>query len=573
MREGGPYAAADGSDFGDNALRFAALAKVGALIGQGLVPAFVPQVVHAHDWQAGLTAAYLHYSGRPAPRQRHHRPQSRLPGPVPRRRSGALGLPPQAFSIEGVEYYGGVGFLKAGLQLSDRITTVSPTYAQEIQTTHAGMGLDGLLRTRAGDLTGILNGIDTNVWNPETDPLIAAPYSAKAFGRAVNKKALQERFGLARDDKAFLVGVVSRLSWQKGLDLLLDCLPILDACDAQLALLASGDPGLEAAFQEAAQTHPGRVGVYFGYEEKLAHLIQAGADAMLVPSRFEPCGLTQLCALRYGAAPIVARVGGLADTVIDANEMALQAGCATGLQFAPSTSEALSGALRRGADLFRQKKLWKKIQTNGMKTDVQLDPSGEALRRNLPRAGANRAMNILPARRSPWVCGSSRAAPMSRFFPRRPKASTSACSTRPARAKSPACVFPAAQARCSMVSFPACKPAPSTVFAPTARSRRSAACVSTRESCWSIRSRMNCTTSRACTSPSFRLQKTTAVPTPPRRAPASPIRRRRAGPRFRGATRSSTNCMCAASPGCTRCPGSARAGRSRASPIPPPSRT
>ncbi|MCW2273031.1 glycogen synthase GlgA [Rhodoblastus acidophilus] len=371
MREGGPYAAADGKDFGDNALRFAALAKVGALIGQGLVPAFVPQVVHAHDWQAGLTAAYLHYSEGPRPGSVITVHNLAFQGQFPPEIFGQLGLPPQAFSIEGVEYYGGVGFLKAGLLLSDRITTVSPTYAQEIQTTHAGMGLDGLLRTRAADLSGILNGIDTHVWNPETDPLIAHPYSAKSLtGRAANKKALQERFGLARDDKTFLVGVVSRLSWQKGLDLLLGCLPALEACDAQLALLASGDPGLEAAFQEAAQTHDGRVGVYFGYEEKLAHLVQAGADAILVPSRFEPCGLTQLCALRYGAAPIVARVGGLADTVIDANEMALQAGCATGLQFAPATSEALSGALRRGSDLFRQKKLWKKLQTNGMKTDV-----------------------------------------------------------------------------------------------------------------------------------------------------------------------------------------------------------
>ena len=371
MREGSPYAAADGRDFDDNALRFAALAKVGALIGQGFVPAFVPQVVHAHDWQAGLTRRLSALHRRPASGQRHHRPQSRLPGPVPRRRFWRARPAAQAFSIEGVEYYGGVGFLKAGLQLSDRITTVSPTYALEIQTAHAGMGLDGLLRGRAGELSGILNGIDTDVWNPETDPMIAAPYTAKSLaGRAANKKALQERFGLARDDKKFLVGVVSRLSWQKGLDLLLGCLPTFDACDAQLVLLASGDPGLEAAFQEAVQIHAGRIGAWFGYEEKLAHLVQAGADAILVPSRFEPCGLTQLCALRYGAAPIVARVGGLADTVIDANEMALQSGCGTGLQFAPVTSEALSGALRRGANLFRQKKLWKKLQTNGMKTDV-----------------------------------------------------------------------------------------------------------------------------------------------------------------------------------------------------------
>jgi len=370
VREGGPYGGPDGRDFSDNALRFAALAKVGALIGQGLVPAFVPDVVHAHDWQAGLTAAYLHYSEAPRPGSVITVHNLAFQGQFSAETFAELDLPPQAFSIEGVEYYGGVGFLKAGLQLSDRITTVSPSYAQEIQTTHAGMGLDGLLRARAGELSGILNGIDTKIWNPETDPLISS-YSARSLGgRAANKRALQERFGLARDDRKFLVGVVSRLSWQKGLDLLLGCLPVFDACDAQLVLLASGDPGLEAAFQEATQIHAGRIGAWFGYEEKLAHLVQAGADAILVPSRFEPCGLTQLCALRYGAAPIVARVGGLADTVIDANEMALQAGCATGLQFSPVTTEALSGALRRGAALFQNKKIWKKLQTNGMKTDV-----------------------------------------------------------------------------------------------------------------------------------------------------------------------------------------------------------
>ncbi len=370
-RDGGPYAGPDGLDFDDNALRFAALAKLGAMIGQGLVPGFVPQVVHAHDWQAGLTAAFLHYSGAPRPGTVVTVHNLAFQGQFPAEIFGRLGLPAEAFSIEGVEYYGGVGFLKAGLQLSDRITTVSPSYALEIQTPHAGMGLDGLLRMRAGELQGILNGIDCDVWNPETDKHLAANYSAKSLTpRLANKRALQERLGLARDDKKFLVGVVSRLSWQKGLDLLLECLPVLENCDAQLALLVSGDPGLEAAYAEAARFHAGRLGVHFGYEERLAHLVQAGADAILVPSRFEPCGLTQLCALRYGAPPIVARVGGLADTVIDANEMALQSGCATGVQFAPVSSEALAGALRRGASLFRQKKLWKKVQANGMKADV-----------------------------------------------------------------------------------------------------------------------------------------------------------------------------------------------------------
>jgi starch synthase len=370
-RDGGPYAGPDGRDFADNGLRFAALARAGALIGQGLVKDFLPQVVHAHDWQAGLTAAYLAYGEAPRPGSVLTVHNLAFQGQFPAELFGQLGLPPHAFAIDGVEYYGGVGYLKAGLQLADRITTVSPTYALEIQTPQAGMGLDGLLRARADALSGILNGIDTQVWNPETDSRIAAPYTAKTLSaRAANKLAVQERFGLARDESKFLVGVVSRLSWQKGLDLLLGCLPTLEACDIQLALLVSGDPGLEAAFQEAAQIHAGRLGACFGHEEDLAHLVQAGADSILVPSRFEPCGLTQLCALRYGAPPIVARVGGLADTVIDANEMALQSGCGAGLQFAPATSDAVSAALRRGAKLFRQKKVWKKIQTNAMKTDV-----------------------------------------------------------------------------------------------------------------------------------------------------------------------------------------------------------
>jgi starch synthase len=370
-RDGGPYSGPDGRDFTDNAFRFAALAKVGAALGQGLVASFAPQVVHCHDWQAGLTAAYLHYSGRPRPGAVMTVHNLAFQGQFPSEIFPALGLPPQAFSIEGVEYYGGVGFLKAGLQLADRITTVSPAYAEEIQQGPSGMGLDGLLRVRDGDLSGILNGIDTEVWNPETDPMIATLYSAKKLAaRADNKKALQTRLGLAHEANRLLVGVVSRLSWQKGLDLLLDCLPVLAECNGQLALLGSGDPALEAAFQDAAQNHPGRVGVHFGYEERLAHLIQAGADAILVPSRFEPCGLTQLCAMRYGAVPVVARVGGLADTIIDANEMALLANCATGLQFSPVSADALAGALRKCNALFADKPLWKKLQSNGMKTDV-----------------------------------------------------------------------------------------------------------------------------------------------------------------------------------------------------------
>jgi starch synthase len=370
-RAGDPYVGPDGKEWPDNAFRFAALAKVAAAIGQGLVPAFAPDIVHAHDWQASLAPAYLHYSGRPRPATIVTVHNLAFQGQFPRDLLGALDLPPEAFAMDGVEYYGAIGYLKAGLQLADRLTTVSPTYAIEIQGPEAGMGLDGLLRARSRHLTGILNGIDEAVWNPATDARIAATYGAGTLAaRAPNKQALQERFRLQPEPQTFLIGVISRLSWQKGLDLILETLPVLLAEGIQLALLGSGEAHLEAGFRAAAQSHPGQVGVVIGYDEDLAHLVQAAADALLVPSRFEPCGLTQLCALRYGAVPVVARVGGLADTIVDANEMAIASGVATGVQFAPVTGDMLAAALRRTHALFRDATVWRDLQTNGMTTDV-----------------------------------------------------------------------------------------------------------------------------------------------------------------------------------------------------------
>jgi len=283
----------------------------------------------------------------------------------------SLGLPSSALSVDAVEYFGGVGFLKAGLQLADRITTVSPTYAAEIQTDEGGMGLGGLLRSRAAVLSGILNGIDETVWNPATDPHLPARFDADHPGaRSANKLALRKRFGLADDPDAMLFGIVSRLSWQKGCDLLLGAIPRLLAQGADLVLLGSGDAELEAGFRAAVAASPGRIGVAIGYDEALAHLIQGGVDALLVPSRFEPCGLTQLCALRYGAVPVVSRVGGLNDTIIDANEMALAAGVATGFQFSPATLDAFEAALARAAGAFQSPAAWRRIQENGMRSDV-----------------------------------------------------------------------------------------------------------------------------------------------------------------------------------------------------------
>ena len=371
LRPGGPYLGLDGLDHPDNAQRFAALSQVAAALAQGLVADFAPKIVHLHDWQTGLTAAYLRFSGKPAPAIIQTIHNLAFAGLFPADLLDSLDLPPESYSIEGLEFHGHISFLKAGLYYSDAITTVSPTYAEEIRHAHAGMGFEGLLRTRQNVLSGIRNGIDTEVWDPAADPLIARSYGARTIAaRASNKAALQQRLGLPAAPEAMLLGVVSRLSHQKGLDLLLECLPLFKELNLQLALLGSGERKLEAAFKKAAAQAPEHIGAHFGYEERLAHLIQAGSDALLLPSRFEPCGLTQLCALRYGATPIVARVGGLADTIIDANDMALEAQCATGLQFFPVTQEALAGALRKGAKLFAEPKIWRKIQLNGMKTDV-----------------------------------------------------------------------------------------------------------------------------------------------------------------------------------------------------------
>jgi starch synthase len=371
VREGGPYAGSDGADYPDNALRFAALARAASSIAQGLLPNYRPDILHAHDWQAALAAAYLRYSGEPRPATVFTIHNLAFQGKFPKSILPALGLPAHSFAIDGVEFYGGVGFLKAGLQFSDRITTVSPSYAAEIMTPESGMGLDGLLRARASDVVGILNGVDERIWNPASDARIAARYDPSSLAlRAKNKTELQQRFGLRADPRSFLIGVVSRLSWQKGLDLLLEALPEVVGRNCQLALLGAGDKPLEQGFTEAARKNPGEVGVKIGFDEDIAHLMQAGADVILVPSRFEPCGLTQLYALRYGAAPVVARVGGLRDTIIDANEMALRAGVATGFTFSPVTVDELVATLHRARKLFADKEQWRRLQGNGMKTDV-----------------------------------------------------------------------------------------------------------------------------------------------------------------------------------------------------------
>jgi starch synthase len=379
-RAGNPYLRADGADWPDNALRFAALARIAADIGLGFVSSFVPDIVHAHDWHAALALAYMHYSNRRRPATVMTVHNLAYQGVFPREMLAAIDLPPQSFTLHGVEYYGKIGFLKAGLYFADRITTVSPTYAREILSDEGGMGLGGLLRDRSCDLSGILNGIDTSVWDPATDPHIPGCFYADVSSgfesevlqnRAINKAALQRRLGLQLAPDVLMLGVIGRLSSRKGLDLLLENLPTIVREGMQLVVLGSGgDRSLQYRYRAAAQAHPERVSVTIGHDEGLAHLIQAGADALVVPSRFEPCGLTQLCALRYGTVPIVSRVGGLGDTVVDVDDLAIIGGGQTGFKFGPVTAENLAGVLQRACATFHDVAAWRRIQRNGMSIDV-----------------------------------------------------------------------------------------------------------------------------------------------------------------------------------------------------------
>jgi len=376
-RPGGPYGNAAGADWPDNWRRFAALSQVGGDIAGGAISGYQPDIVHAHDWQSAMTLAYMRYGkavGVPSLITVHN---LAFQGQFGAGIFGELGLPGVAMALDGVEYYGGVGFLKAGLQAAWAITTVSPTYAQEIRSAEFGMGLDGLINMRSTDLYGIVNGIDVDIWNPGTDKHLVANYSAATLeARRANRAAVEDRFGLERDDSP-IVCVVSRLTWQKGMDILAAVVDGVVAAGARLAILGSGDAGLEGALLAAAARHRGRIGVVIGYDEGLSHVMQGGCDGIVIPSRFEPCGLTQLYGLRYGCVPVVARTGGLADTIIDANEAAISAGVATGFQFAPNNGGAMLHAIRRLVDAHASAATWSSIQRQGMKADVSWDRSAE----------------------------------------------------------------------------------------------------------------------------------------------------------------------------------------------------
>ncbi|MCC5971729.1 MAG: glycogen synthase GlgA [Pararhodobacter sp.] len=378
-RDGSPYLTPAGRDWPDNDLRFAALCRAGALIARDGIgkgkSRWRPEVVHLHDWQAALVPVYMRAlgAGQPCILTIHN---IAFHGLTAHTRLAALDLPEAEFTLDGFEYYGHISALKAGIAGARALSTVSPTYAQELTRPEFGMGLEGVIRARTSALHGILNGIDTGVWNPATDPAIT-PYTTPP-GKAANKRALRTEFGLATRGAAArgpLCIVVARMSDQKGLDLLLDALPALTRRGGQLAMLGSGDRKLENAWLQAARDNPGAVGVRIGYDEGLAHRMFAGGDAVLVPSRFEPCGLTQLYGLRYGTLPVVARTGGLADTVIHANAAALAAGVATGITHRPDDAPALEFALAQLCALHDDRRLYTRLQRNAMKHPVGWEAS------------------------------------------------------------------------------------------------------------------------------------------------------------------------------------------------------
>ncbi len=371
-RGGSPYQDSQGEEWPDNLQRFALLGWVAAhLAGDDADPQWLPDIVHAHDWHAAMACAFVaeHPPTQAATVFTVH--NLAFQGLFPMHDRSLLGLGSHLMSPAGLEYHGQLSFMKAGLKFAHHVTTVSPTYAREIATHEFGCGLDGVIRGRGGDVSGIINGIDPEVWNPATDAAIPARYDAERLqGKPACKRALQKELGLEGNESALLLTIVSRLTAQKGLDLLLTALPELLAAGAQLAVQGTGEPSLEAAFRMAAQAHPGRVHVHVGYDEARAHRLIAGADAILVPSRFEPCGLTQLYGLRYGTLPIVRRVGGLADTVVDADTAALAAGRATGFSFDAATPAALERCVRRAIEMHARPPAWQALMRTAMAQDL-----------------------------------------------------------------------------------------------------------------------------------------------------------------------------------------------------------
>lgn len=375
-RDGGPYADRHGHDWADNAWRFALFGRVAVQVALDRVGlSWRPEMVHCNDWQSGLVPALL--------ARETHRPATvftihnlAYQGLFPWATFADLHLPPDLWSLHAMEFHNHFSFIKGGLVFADFLTTVSPTYAREIRTPDFGYGLEGLLSHRADRLVGILNGADYQHWDPSRDPHIPSRYDHHTLEhKAQNKRALQERFGLRQDACTPLIGMVGRLVHQKGYDLVLAALPTLMYRGVQVALLGSGERHLEHGFSDHAARYSGQCGVHIGYDESLAHLIEAGADMFLMPSRFEPCGLNQIYSLRYGTPPLVRRTGGLADTVADTTDRALAEGTATGFVFEHADVNGLMYAVDRALSFFPDRGCWNAIARAGMGQDFSWDRS------------------------------------------------------------------------------------------------------------------------------------------------------------------------------------------------------
>ncbi|WP_367026663.1 glycogen synthase GlgA [Methylococcus sp. ANG] len=369
-RLGNPYLAPNGAPWPDNAERFALLARVAVDLTQDrLGLGWKPDVVHCNDWQTGLIPPLLSDEpNRPAVVFTVH--NLAYQGLFPHDTFQRLALPPRLWRMEALEFYGQLSFIKGGLVFADRINTVSPSYAEEIQTPEFGCGLDGLLRSRRSCLSGILNGIDDVAWNPATDPYLPATYGPDTLERKrANRTALRQRFGMPDDPDVAVMGLVGRMVEQKGIDLLIDILDDLLHLPIQLVVLGNGNKEFECSFERAAAACPERIAATIGYDEPLAHLIEAGAEIFLMPSRFEPCGLNQLYSQRYGTVPIVRKVGGLADTVEDATPERIAAGQASGIVFEPAKPAFLLEAVYRALALYREPEVWRTICKCGMGKD------------------------------------------------------------------------------------------------------------------------------------------------------------------------------------------------------------
>lgn len=370
QRPGGPYQDVNGADYPDNAWRFALLSRVAALLTCPLSPLmdWRPDLLHCHDWQTGLAPAYLHFvgCGTPTVMTIHNLAYQ---GIFPPELVSQLGLPLESFAVEGVEYYGNLSFLKAGVYYADWISTVSPTYALEIQHAPLGMGMQGLLASRTNTLSGILNGIDTADWNPPADLHLPCEYSARGMGGKKHcKRALQEDLNLEDNPQAPLFGMISRLTHQKGVDWVLQVADGIVDQGGQLAFLGQGEATVEQGVRDLAGRHPGKVAAVVGYDEGLSHRIEAGSDLFLMPSRFEPCGLNQMYSQRYGTVPIVHGVGGLKDTVEDE---------VTGFVFGEPSAHGLWTAVERALAAFADKPHWRRMMLAGMTQDFSWEVSAK----------------------------------------------------------------------------------------------------------------------------------------------------------------------------------------------------